>query len=110
MNADVNAKNCLTKEDATKDLLGILVIVIVNVINQVMLENIWIIKTVNVEENLVDELVEKCSKNVDGNRIIYNGTLNGYKNVCNSCTVYIVLLIIFFIISLSIGSVFIYFH
>ena len=80
MNADVNAKNILTKEDVVKDLLGILVIVIVNVISQVMLENIWIIKTVNVEKNLVDKLVEKCSENVDGNKMIYNDTLNGYKN------------------------------
>ena len=45
-----------------------------------MLENIWIIKTVNVEKNLVDKLVEKCSENVDGNKMIYNDTLNGYKN------------------------------
>ena len=34
----------------------------------------------------------------------------GYEKVSNSCTKYIVLLVIFFIISTSISSVFIYFH
>ena len=40
INADVNAKNWLTKLDVIKDLFEILVIVIMNVINHVMLENI----------------------------------------------------------------------
>ena len=35
---------------------------------------------------------------------------NDYENICNSCTVYIVLLAIFFIISISSNSVFIYFY
>ena len=47
--------------------------------------------------------------------MIYNGTLNAiplndYRKLCNSCTVYIALLVIFFIVSMSISSVFIYFH
>ena len=47
--------------------------------------------------------------------MIYNDTLNAillndYRNVCNFCTVHIVLFVIFFIISISISSVFIYFH
>ena len=47
--------------------------------------------------------------------MIYNETLNAiplndYKKVCNSCTVYIVLLAILLIMSVSIRSVFIYFH
>ena len=58
---------------------------------------------------LTDNLVEECSKNTDGNKMIYNSTLNDYKKTCNSCAVYIVLLVIFFIISISI-SIFIYFH
>ena len=53
-------------------------------------------------KKLVDRLVEECSENIDGNKMIYNGTLNGYENICNSCTVHIVLLIIFFMISISI--------
>ena len=40
INADVNAKNWLTKECVIKDLNGILAIVNVNLINHVMLENI----------------------------------------------------------------------
>ena len=41
--------------------------------------------------------------------MIYISTLNK-KNICSSCTVYIVLLVIFFIISISVSRVFIYFH
>ena len=48
MNADVNAKNWLTKEYLIKDLFGILVIVNVNV----MLKNIFLMKTVNAEKKL----------------------------------------------------------
>ena len=44
--ADENVKNSLTKECVIKDLFGILVIVSVNMINHVMLENIYIIKIV----------------------------------------------------------------
>ena len=45
---------------------------------------------------LVHKLVEECSKNIDGNEMLYNETLNViplsvYKNVCGSCTLYIVL-------------------
>ena len=57
---------------------------------------------------LADKLVEECSKNSD--KMIYNDTLNDYEKICNSYTVYIVLLVIFFIISVSISSVFIYFY
>ena len=35
---------------------------------------------------------------------------NDYEKVCNSCTIYIVLFVIFFIISISISSAFIYFQ
>ena len=40
INADVNAKNWLTKEFRINSLFGIRVIVNVNVINHVMLENV----------------------------------------------------------------------
>ena len=42
--------------------------------------------------------------------MIYNKTLNDYENVPNRCTVYIVLFVIFFIMSIRISSAFIYFH
>ena len=40
----------------------------------------------------------------------YNSTLNYYGKICSSYTVYIVMFVIFFIISISISSVFICFH
>ena len=58
----------------------------------------------------MEKLVEEFSENIDGYKMIYNGTLNNYGKICNSCTVYIVLLVILFIISISISSIFIYFH
>ena len=50
VNADVNARNWFTKEYVIQDLFGIQVIVNVNVINQVMLENIYIMEIVSVEK------------------------------------------------------------
>ena len=50
INADVNAKNLLTKEYVIKDLIVILAIVNENVINHAMLENVQIIKTVSLEK------------------------------------------------------------
>ena len=50
INADMNAKNWLKKEYVTKDLIGIIAIVNVNVINHVILGNIKITKTVSVEK------------------------------------------------------------
>ena len=58
---------------------------------------------------LVDKLVEECSENINENEMIYNKTLNDYEKICSSCTVYIGLFVIFFILSISISSVFIYF-
>ena len=42
--------------------------------------------------------------------MIYNRTLNDYENVCDSCTIYIVLFVIAFLIIIGISSAFIYFH
>ena len=63
----------------------------------------------------VDKLLEECSKNIDGNEMLHNETLNltplnVYKKVCNPCTIYIVLFAVFFIASICISIVFIYFH
>ena len=46
-------------------------------------------------KRLIDKLVE-CIENIvekelHSNNMIYNGTLNEYKNVCNSCIIYILL-------------------
>ena len=62
-------------------------------------------KIVNGEKKLIDKLVE----NIDGNKTIYNTTLNDDGSLCNSCTIYIILLVIF-LVSISISSAFIYFY
>ena len=69
---------------------------------------------------LIDKLVEECRENIDekelhstelhSNKMIYNSTLNDYKKVCSSCTIYIVFFVMFFIISVCISSAFIHFH
>ena len=77
-------------------------------------------KNYKCRNELVDKLVEERSENIDGNEILYNETLdlislntiplNVYKKVCSSCTTYIVVLPVFFITSICISSVVIYFH
>ena len=66
-------------------------------------------KIVTVEKK-VDKLVEECSENIDGNEMICNDTLNDYEKVCNSCTIYMVLFVIVFLIIIDISSAFIYFN
>ena len=67
-------------------------------------------KIVSAEKIIVDKLVEECSENIDESEMIYNVTLNVYKNVCRSCKIYTVLFVIAFLIISSISSEFIYFH
>ena len=67
-------------------------------------------KNCKCRKKIIDELVEECSENVDENVIIYHGTLNDYRNIYSSCTIYIVLFAIFLIISITMSSVLIYFH
>ena len=64
-------------------------------------------KNCNCRNKIVGELVEQC---INGNEMIYNGTVNDYGNACNSCTKWKVLSVIFSVISISISSAFIYFH
>ena len=52
-----------------KDLFGIPVNVNMNVINHVMLDNIQIMKVVSVEKKRINQLVDECSENIDGNEI-----------------------------------------
>ena len=51
VNADLTAKNLLTKEYVIKDLFGIQVIANVNVINHVILVSILIMKIVSARKN-----------------------------------------------------------
>ena len=95
-----------------KDLFEILVIVSVNVINHVTGEYLDY-KNCKCRNNLVDQLVEECIENIDGNKMLHNETLNVIP--LNHCKVefhnyyYIVLFAVFFITSICISSVFIYF-
>ena len=54
-------------------------------------------------------LVEQCSDDIKGNEMVYV-TLNDPEELCNACTIYIVLLIITSVTLMSIGSVYIYFY
>ena len=69
-------------------------------------------KNCKCRQKIVDSLVEERSENIDENEMIYNKTLNvslsDYK--CNSCTLYIVLFVVFLVTSTVIGVVFIYFY
>ena len=58
----------------------------------------------------VDELVEECSENIDENEMIYNVTLNDYKNVSRSCTIYTVLFVIVLLVIIGISNGYIYFY
>ena len=60
-------------------------------------------------EELIDKLVEECSENIDENEMI-SVALNDHERVCGSCTIYIVLFAIAFLIIIGISSAFIYFH
>ena len=81
-------------------------------------------KNCKCRKRIIPNLVEECSGNIDGNEIFYHETLdvtllntillnavplNVYKKVSNCCTISIVLFAIFFITSICICSVFIYF-
>ena len=62
-------------------------------------------KNCKCRKRLIDKLVEECSENTDQNEM----THNDYENICNSCTIYIVLFVITFLIIIGISSA-IYFH
>ena len=72
-------------------------------------------KNCKCKRKVVGQLVEECGKNIDENEMIYNETLNAislnvYKKVCGSCTLCIVLFVIFLVTSTIISSVFIDFY
>ena len=53
---------------------------------------------------LVEILLEECSENIDGNEMAYSKTLNDYRKVYNSCTIYIVLFAIVFVMIIGFRS------
>ena len=112
INADLNINNWLTKEYVIMDLIGILVIV--NIREYLNYENC------KCRQRLIDKLVKNYIENIDESTVIYNKALNviplkNYKKICSSCqrsscTIYIALLVMFFMVSLSIRDISIYFH
>ena len=56
---------------------------------------------------LIDKLFEECCENIDEKELRSN-EIDDYEKICSSCSVYIVWLGIFLILSIS--SVFMYFH
>ena len=67
-------------------------------------------KNCRCRKKLVDKLVEECREDINENEMIYNGTFNDYRKVCNSCIIYIVLFVIVFLIIIGISSAYFYFH
>ena len=67
-------------------------------------------KSCKCRKRTIDKLVEECGENIDGNEMLYNGTLNKipldviplnvYKKGYSSCMVYIVLFVVFLITSI----------
>ena len=50
-------------------------------------------------QKIIDKLVEECSKNIDGNEMLYNQNLDiissSYNKTSNPCVVYIILFSVF---------------
>ena len=60
-------------------------------------------------KRLIDMLVEEFSECINEKKL-HSNEINNYQKICSSYSVYILLLAIFFILSISISSVFIYFN
>ena len=63
-------------------------------------------KNCRCRKKIIDKLVEECSENIDGNKMLYNETLDIISSSDNnktsgSCIVYIILFSLFLIISIS---------
>ena len=63
-------------------------------------------KNCKCRKELINKSAKKCSENINKNEMIHNATLNDHRQVCTSCKIYIMLLVIFFIISISISTAF----
>ena len=106
-----------------KELFGIQVILNVNVINLVILVNIWIIQNVSVKKKLIDPLIEECTENDADETKLVNITAEctendnetkivniTVKNENSSCKVYIVLMTVVFTIFTGITIYFVYYN
>ena len=60
-------------------------------------------------KKLVDKLIEECTENIEETRLVEKHlSKNENEHKCSSCTLYIVLFSIFFIISIGIVTYFVY--
>ena len=61
-------------------------------------------------KTLIDKLVKECTRVIEENKV-YNETLGvTSSDECSSCTLYVVLFVLFLATSLIISSVFVYFY
>ena len=70
-------------------------------------------KNCNWRKKIIDQLVEECNENIDGNEMPYNETLDiispsDNNKTSGSCIVYIILFSVFLIISISM-AIYVYF-
>ena len=80
-------------------MFGIQVIVRVNVINLVILVNIGDYSSCKCRKKLVDPLVEECTKNINETELTKVTVENKNNDRCHSYVVYMVLFLIFLVIS-----------
>ena len=67
-------------------------------------------KNCKCKKSLVDKLVEECAENVEDSRLVeITSTEKKNKHKCSSCTLYIVLILVPFTVSIGIGTYFLYF-
>ena len=60
-------------------------------------------------KRLIDKLFEECSENIN-EKILHSNEINDYEKIYNSCSLYIVFLVIFFILTIIINNILIYFY
>ena len=69
-------------------------------------------KNCNCRKKIIDKLIEECSENIDGNKLLYNQTLDIISSSDNetydSCIVYKILFSVVLMISISM-AIYVYF-
>ena len=102
INENLNEKNWLKKVDVMMDLFGILVCVNVNVINDVILMNIWIMQIVNIDKKWLINSCYNVNIRYWMQQILF---ITDKKVTCkNNCLNYFILLTIMSLILLAIIS------
>ena len=109
INADVNANNWLTKECVIKNFFRNPSNCECKCDKSCDVGAYLDYANCKCRKRLIHKLVEECSENID-DRKLHSNEINHYEKICSSRSVYIVLLVIFFILSISISTVFIYSH